>query len=93
MAYNRRSTVAVQVTLTNANQNYNLQALVQAILDYRGAKLAVDLFDQEGGVAKLHENPGLLSALAMMQRAQDGVELWGGDLEAEGKAVVSERAN
>jgi hypothetical protein len=67
--------------------------LVQAILDYRGAKLAVDLFDQEGGVAKLHENPGLLSALAMMQRAQDGVELWGGDLEAEGKAVVSERAN
>ena len=36
MAYNRRSTVAAQVTLTNANTNYNLQTLVQAVLDAEG---------------------------------------------------------
>jgi hypothetical protein len=65
--------------------------LVQGILDYRAAKLAVDLFDEKDGVDRLHQNPGLLTVLAMMQRAQDGRELYGGDMVAEGKQVVPER--
>jgi hypothetical protein len=65
--------------------------LVQSVMDWRAARRAVDLFDASDGLEQLHKSPGLLTILAMMQRAQDGRDLYGGDLEGEGKLVIPEK--
>ena len=49
------------------------QALVRAILDYRNAKHAIELFNQgDRGAQALQKHPQLLALLVEMHRAQGG---------------------
>lgn len=51
-------------------------ALVQAIADYRAARLAVDSLNQgRKGAQALARNPGLMQVLTYMSRAQRGEPL------------------
>ena len=53
-------------------------SLVQGVIDYRNARLAVDVFngpDKAEAFKTLQENPHLVQALAYMRRAQNGSPL------------------
>ncbi len=67
--------------------------LVTAILDYRTAQRAKELFnspDKKAAFEQLSANPRLLEMLAMMSRAQRGQPLEGPQLDREGMVVASQ---
>ncbi len=67
-------------------------ALVRAVLDYRNAHTARDLYDapdKARAFATLARNPELSLLLARMRRAQEGADLSLAS-EAEGMAVAAE---
>lgn len=66
-------------------------SLVEAVLDYRTAERAKELFnakDKKVAFEELSAKPYLLEVLAMMTRAQRGMPLEGPHLRREGLAVA-----
>jgi len=66
-------------------------AKVRAVLDYRAAETAVELFNSKDKAAALDilaRNPHLTDVLAKMTRAQQGLALDGGDAQRDGLAAA-----
>ena len=64
---------------------------VRAVLDYRAAEMAVELFNSKDKAAAfdaLRSNPQLTEVLAKMTRAQQGVALEGGDAQRDAMATA-----